>query len=446
VPGYVPHTTEDQQAMLETIGLETMADLFQSIPEGLRLRAPLDLPAGLSEPEALRLLDGLARQNMDAGPGACFRGAGVYRHYTPSLVPVIMQRGEFLTSYTPYQPERSQGMLQTIYEFQSLVCRLLGLEAANASMYDGATALAEAVVMAASVTGRNRVLIPDTVQPSAIAVCRTYAQGQGIVVEVLPHQNGRTSVEDARARLGEDVAAVVIPQPNFFGLIEDAAALSAAAKESGALVIGLVNPIAMALLAPPGEWPADIAVAEGQSLGLPMNFGGPLVGLFACSKEHVRQMPGRIVGATVDASGDRAYTLTLQTREQHIRREKASSNICTNQALCALGATVYMEQLGKHGLRAVATLSLQRAHQAFDAITALPGWEPAFDGPFFHEFALRAPAPIAEINARLAAEGITGPLDLSVDYPGLPNTALFCCTELIQPEDIQRLVDVLSAD
>jgi glycine dehydrogenase subunit 1 len=429
--------------MLERVGVDSVDDLFRVIPEDLRLSAPLDLPAGLSEPEALRLLDGFARRNLDAGQGACFRGGGVYRHYTPSLVPVITQRGEFLTSYTPYQPERSQGLLQTIYEFQSLTCRLLGLDAANASMYDGATALAEAVVMASSITGRNRVLVPATVQPSAVAVCRTYAQGQDIQIEIVPRRDDRTAVEDVRARLGDDVAALVVPQPNFLGQIEDAAGLAAPAKEAGALVVGMVNPIAMALLSPPGEWPADIAVAEGQALGLPMNFGGPLVGLFACRKEHVRQMPGRIVGATVDAEGNPAYTLTLQTREQHIRREKASSNICTNQALCALGATVYMEQLGKQGLRAVATLSVQRAHQAFEAIAALPGWEPLFDGPFFHEFALRAPAPVSGINARLAAEGMIGPLDLSPLYPELGNAALFCCTELTTPEDIQRLVAAL---
>lgn len=429
--------------MLARIGLESLDDLFRIIPGNLRLSAPLDLPAGLSEPETLRLLDGLARRNLDAGQGACFRGAGVYRHFTPSVVPVMMQRGEYLTSYTPYQPERSQGLLQTIYEFQSLTCRLLGLDAANASMYDGATALAEAVVMACSITGRNRVLVPATVQPSAVDVCRTYAQGQDITIEVIPHQNGLTSVASVEERLGADIAAVVIPQPNFFSLIEDATALAAAAKAAGALVIGMVNPTAMALLSPPGEWPADIAVAEGQALGLPMNFGGPLVGLFACRKEHVRQMPGRIVGATVDADGNRAYTLTLQTREQHIRREKASSNICTNQALCALGATVYMEQLGKNGLRDVATVSLQRAHQAYEVITALPGWEPLFDGPFFHEFALRAPKPIADINARLAEHGIIGPLDLAPLYPDLGDAALFCCTELTTAEDIEQLVTIL---
>lgn len=443
MPGYIPHTPEDQSAMLERIGLDTLDDLFRVIPEDLRLSAPLDLPAGLSEPEALRLLDGLARQNQDAGRGACFRGAGVYRHFTPSLVSVIMQRGEFLTSYTPYQPERSQGLLQTIYEFQSLTGRLLGLDAANASMYDGATALAEAVVMAASITGRHRVLMPATVPPSAAAVCRTYGAPQGIEIEAVPHRSGRAAVEDVAARLGGDVAAVVIPQPNFLGLIEDAAGLARAAKEACALVIGMVNPIAMALLSPPGDWPADIAVAEGQALGLPMNFGGPLVGLFACRKEHVRQMPGRIVGATVDADGKRAYTLTLQTREQHIRREKASSNICTNQALCALGATVYMEQLGKRGLRDVATVSVQRAHQARNAVAALPGWEPLFNGPFFHEFAMRAPGPVSKINARLAEHGIIGPLDLSPLYPDLGDAALFCCTELTAPEDIERLVKLL---
>lgn len=443
MPGYVPHTTEDQQAMLESIGLRSMDDLFAAIPPALRLNAPLNLPAGLSEPEAVRLLTEIGRQNLNAGQGACFCGAGVYRHHTPSVVPALMQRGEFLTSYTPYQPERSQGLLQTIYEFQSLTCRLLGMDAANASMYDGATALAEAVNMAAAVTDRPRVLIPETVHPAHLGVIHTYAQGHGLTLDLIPHRGGRTAVPDVRARLGDDVAAVVVPQPNIFGLLEDAPALAAAAREAGALVVATVNPVAMALLAPPGEWPADIAVAEGQALGLPMNYGGPLVGLFACRKEHMRQAPGRIVGATTDAEGNRAYTLTLQTREQHIRRERASSNICTNQALCALGVTIYLSLLGKNGLRDVAALSVQRAHEAFTAITALPGYEAVFDGPFFHEFAIRTPVPVETINARLAEEGIIGPFDLGRAYPALGNAALFCCTELIRPEDIHRLTTIL---
>jgi len=443
VPGYVPHTTEDQQAMLERIGLPSIDDLFAPVPPDLRLEGMLDLPAGLSEPEVIRLLTNLGSRNLDAGQGACFCGAGVYRHHTPSIVPALLQRGEFLTSYTPYQPERSQGMLQTIYEFQTLTCQLLGMEAANASMYDGATAMAEAVNMAAAITDRKRVLIPESVHPAWVGVARTYTQGNGIVLETVPHRGGRTPVEDVRDRLGGDVAAVVVPQPNVFGLLEDAPGLTAAAKEAGALSIAVVNPTAMALLQPPGEWPADIAVAEGQALGLPMNYGGPLVGLFACRKEFLRQVPGRIVGATTDLDGRRAYTLTLQTREQHIRREKASFNICTNEALYALGVTIYLSLLGRHGLREVAALSVQRAHEAFDAVTALPGYEPLFDGPFFHEFAVKTPAPVAEINARLAGEKVIGPFDLGAAYPSLGNAALFCCTELISPDDISRLTVIL---
>jgi glycine dehydrogenase subunit 1 len=310
-------------------------------------------------------------------------------------------------------------------------------------MYDGATALAEAAVMAASITGRRRILIPETVHPAWTEVCRTYVQGHGASVDVVPHASGRIAVETLQSRLAPDVAAVVIPQPNFFGLLEDAKALAAAAKAAGALVLAAANPMALALLAPPGEWPADIAVAEGQALGLPMSFGGPLVGMFACRREFVRQMPGRIVGATTDQDGRRAYTLTLQTREQHIRREKASSNICSNEALAALGVTVYLSLLGKTGLRNVATASVQRAHEAFDAITALPGYAPVFSGPFFHEFAVRCPAPVAEINARLAGEGIIGPYSLSTVFPDLENAALFCCTETVSRDDIRRLADLL---
>jgi glycine dehydrogenase subunit 1 len=429
--------------MLERIGVDSTNALFDQIPEALRLKAPLNLPPSASEFEALRELTGMAASNLDAGQGACFLGAGVYRHFIPSTIPALLSRGEFLTSYTPYQPERSQGMLQTIYEFQSLVCRLLGFDAANASMYDGASALAEAVVMASTITGRKRVLVPETLNPRYAAMCRTFVQGHGLVLDTVPQTNGVTRVEDVVSRSGDDVAAVVIAQPNFFGRIEDATGMAAAAKAHGALAIAVVNPTTMALLPAPGEWPADIAVAEGQPLGLAMSFGGPLVGLFACRKDFVRQMPGRIVGATVDHDGKRAYTLTLQTREQHIRREKASSNICTNEALCALGVTIYLSQLGKHGLRRVAALSLQRAHEAFDAITALPGWEPVFDGPFFHEFAVRCPVPVAALNELLASKGIIGPHDLSGDYPELGNAALFCCTELISWADIAGLVSAL---
>lgn len=429
--------------MLDRIGVATIDDLFNQIPEALRLPALLNLPDRLSEAETVRELEGIARINQDAGRGACFRGAGIYRHFTPSVLPAILSRGEFLTSYTPYQPERSQGMLQTIYEFQSLVCRLMGMGAANASMYDGSTALAEAVVMAATITGRKRVLIPASIHPAYRQVCETFVQGHSVSIETVPHTNGRMAVDTLRSMCGTDVAAVVVPQPNYFGLVEDAAGLAAIAKESGALAIASVNPTSMALLVPPGEWPADIAVAEGQALGLPMNFGGPLVGLFACRKEFVRQMPGRIVGGTVDSEGRRAYTLTLQTREQHIRREKASSNICTNEALCALGVTIYLSQLGKLGLRRVAEVSLQRAHEAFDAIRSVPRFEPLFDGPFFHEFAMRCPAPVVEINARLAERGIIGPQDLGADFTELGNAGLFCCTEMISHGDIAALVTAL---
>jgi glycine dehydrogenase subunit 1 len=429
--------------MLDRIGIAAMDELFAQIPGNLRLAALLDLPHGLSEAESVRHLEGIARTNLDCGRGACFRGAGVYRHFTPSVVPAIMARGEFLTSYTPYQPERSQGMLQTIYEFQSLVCRLLGMDAANASMYDGATALAEAVVMASSITGRKRVLIPASLHPAYYDVCRTFVQGHGICLETVPQTNGLTDIDDTRKRCGNDVAAVVVPQPNYFGMIEDASGLASVAHENGALAIAVVNPMSMALLPPPGEWKADIAVAEGQALGLPMNFGGPLVGLFTCRKEFVRQMPGRIVGGTVDSEGKRAYTLTLQTREQHIRREKASSNICSNEALCALGVTIYLSQLGKIGLRRVAEVSVQRAHEAFEAIRTVPGFEPLFDGPFFHEFPMRCPVPVAEINTKLAERGIIGPQDLGADYPELGNAGVFCCTEMISHEDIAALVATL---
>jgi glycine dehydrogenase subunit 1 len=432
--------------MLERIGVGSLDDLFASIPEELRLSGPLKLPDGLPEPEAVRLLRRHAEANgANASHAPCFCGAGVYHHFTPSIVPAIMQRSEFLTSYTPYQPERSQGLLQTIYEFQSLVCRLMGLDAANASMYDGATALAEAVVMACSITGRETVLLPDTVHPAFAQVTRTYCQGHGITLETLPAVNGRLNAETVRQALDDSVAAVVLPQPNFFGLLEDVKPVSAAAKEAGAMVIAVVNPIAMALLSPPGEWPADIAVAEGQSLGLPMSYGGPLLGLFACRKEHARQMPGRIVGATVDADGARAYTLTLQTREQHIRREKASSNICSNEALLALGATVYMTLLGRRGLRRVAQLSVERAHALKEAVCAVPGFEAVHDGPFFHEFAVRCPAPVADLNRHLASNGLIGPFDVSRLYPAMENVALFCCTENITPHDIEDLVRSMKA-
>ena len=426
---YIPNTDEDRRAMLDVIGVATADELFADIPPELRIES-LDLPPALPEQELVREMAALAARNQVPGNGvACFLGAGAYRHFIPSVVGHVIGRAEFYTAYTPYQPEISQGTLQTMFELQSMTCELTGMDVANAGMYDGASALAEACLMACNVTARGRIALLDSVHPDYADVVRTYARGRGLAVDIV-----------SDGSLSEEHACLAVQHPNFFGCLEDVWAREAAAHAVGALLIAIADPISLGLLAPPGDYGADVAVAEGQSLGWPVGFGGPYLGLFACRQQYLRQMPGRIVGQTTDLDGRTGYVLTLQTREQHIRRERATSNICTSQQLVGLAAAVYLASVGKHGLRQIAETCYQRAHYAAERIAALPGYSLAFEAPFFKEFTVRCPKPVAQIQARLLERAIIGGLDVS---DRVENGMLLCVTEANTREEIDRLVEAL---
>ena len=436
---FIPHTDEDIQGMLAAIGAPDIETLFAEIPTALRYRGQLqEVPDGLSEMEVTRLL----QERADAdGRFINFIGAGAYEHHIPAAVWQVATRGEFYTSYTPYQAEASQGTLLLLYEFQTMIAELTGLEVANASLYDGASALAEAVLMAVRLArGPLKVLLPVTLHPRYREVVMAIVRAQGIELVEAPMQVSTGTLDLAQfAKRAEGCAAVVIPQPNFFGMIEDVDALTAAGRAVGALVIGVVNPIACALLAPPGEWAevgADIAVGEGQPLGVPLASGGPYLGFMACKKAHVRQMPGRIIGRTTDLEGRPGYVLTLQAREQHIRRSKATSNICTNQGLLVTAATIHVALLGAEGLERVARACHANTVRTVVALTALDGVDQVFSGPYFHECVLRLAVPAAEVLRALEAQGIIGGLSLTADYPELGEAILICATETRTAADI----------
>ena len=449
VMSFIAHTDAERAHMLATIGISSTADLFVDLPASIR-DPRLDLPAPLSELEALRALRALADRNQDLDRMPSFLGAGVYHHFIPSIVPYVLGRAEFATSYTPYQPEVSQGNLQAIYEYQSLVCALTGMEVANASVYDGATAMAEAAIMAVNVTQRPRVVVAPAVHPEYPATTRAYLSGQPVELVVASPRGPagdwqpRLTPAAAAELLDSRTACLIVQQPNFFGCVEELATLAELAHAAGALLVVVAAPIALGILEAPGRQGADIVVGEGQPLGLAMSFGGPYLGLFACREQHIRQMPGRIVGATVDSRGRRGYVLTFQTREQHIRREKATSNICSNEALCALGAAVYLNWMGPRGLREVANACLQGAHYAARLLAGIPGYSLAFDAPYFHEFALRCPLPAAEVNRRLLAAGIVGGYDLGRVDPGLADVLLLCVTELNTRAEVEALATALA--
>lgn len=439
-----PHTPEDRERMLSTIGVSSTDDLFQPISREYRY-PHLDLPPALTEMEAARHLEELAARNYVPNPEDIYLGAGSYRHFIPATVDHLISRGEFYTAYTPYQPEVSQGTLQVIYEFQTLVAELLGFEVANASMYDGATAMAEGALIAVSSSRkREKVLVSPTVHPAYRKVLETYIEGTAVTSKTLssddPFRFGVSSLKD---ELDETVACVVIQYPNFFGTIEDVQAIADAVHAAGALLVVNTTPVPLAVLKSPGELGADVASAEGQPLGVPPGFGGPYVGLLATGRKHVRQMPGRLAGVTTDAEGKRGYVLTLQTREQHIRREKATSNICTNQGLMATAATVYMSTLGPEGFREVAERSYQNAHYLAREIGKRDGYRVANPDPFFHEFVVRCPVPAAEVNRRLLDNGIVGGLDLGTVDESLKDYMLLCATELHSRSSIDRFVECL---
>ncbi|HEV8338052.1 MAG TPA: aminomethyl-transferring glycine dehydrogenase subunit GcvPA [bacterium] len=443
---YISLTEADRQHMLRTIGVPSVEDLFTDVPRSVRLLRALDLPPVPSDAELLRELRGLSERNGDADRFACFLGAGAYDHFIPSIVWHLAGRSEFYTAYTPYQAEIMQGELQAAYEYQSLLCALTGMEVSNASMYDGASATAEATVMARDLTHRDEVVVSSAVHPEYRQVVRTYTRHLGVEVRDLLHQRGVTPVEMARDLLSERTAALIVQQPNFFGGLEDMGRLAEAAHAVGALlVVAAADPVAYALLKPPGEWGADIVAGEGQPLGNHLNFGGPFLGMLATRQAFVRRMPGRLVGRTVDTQGRRGFVLTLQTREQHIRREHATSNICTNEALNALAAAIYMAALGRGGLRQVAEVCARRAHYAMGRLAQIPGFTPAFEGPTFHEFVLRCPRDPEEINGRLLDVGIVGGLALGRFYPDLGDSWLLCVTENRTREEIDRLARTLEA-
>lgn len=442
---YIANTDADRAAMLAELGLRDVEELFADIPPEVRLDRALDLPPALSEPEAVRLLQGLAAENGSADKIVCFLGGGAYDHHVPAVVAHLLLRGEFFTAYTPYQAEISQGTLQAIYEFQSMICALTGMDAANASMYDGASALAEAALMAHRVNRRRRILVARTVNPAYREVVRTYAGGAGLVVEELPFvpRSGVTDVAALRAGLADDVAVVLLQEPNFFGLLEPVAEIGELVQRAGALFAVSADPVSLGMLEPPAGYGADIVTGEGQPLGLGLNFGGPNLGFFAVRQSLVRQLPGRVAGAAADAAGRRGFVLTLQTREQHIRRERATSNICSNQALAALAATIHLSWLGPAGLRRVAELCLAKARYAARRIGSVPGYRLAFDRPFFREFVVRCPHNVGEVLGGLREQGILAGLDLGRWYPELPGHLLIAVTEKRTRAEIDRLAALL---
>jgi glycine dehydrogenase subunit 1 len=441
---YVPTTPDEQQAMLRSLGASSFEDLLAPVPKAVRLQRALDLPAALPEPDLRRLMQGMAERNSDLDHTVSFLGAGSYDHVVPSVVPHLVKRSEFYTSYTPYQPEFSQGMLQAMYEYQTMVCQITGMDVANASLYDGSTAVVEAALLAVGPSGRGEVLVSRALDPQYRATLRTYAWARGFTVREIGLADGVTSTAELEAALGPETRAVVVQQPNFLGVLEDVRGVERLAHQAGALfVVAVTEPASLGVLAAPGSYGADIVAGEGQSLGSPIGYGGPALGLFATRADLMRRLPGRLVGRTVDDRGQTGYVLTLQTREQHIRRERATSNICTNQALLALALTVHLGALGKGGFRELGEQCAQKAHYAFDRIRALRGYKPLFARPFFDEFVVRAPVPAAELNARLRERGLVGGYDLAHDYPELGNAVLFCVTETRTRADIDGLVAAL---
>jgi glycine dehydrogenase subunit 1 len=444
---FIPHTPDDVEQMLGAIGVKKVDDLFDEIPKELRIESLAGIPDALNEMQIGRLMSARAAQD---GTPLNFIGAGAYEHHIPSAVWAITTRGEFYSAYTPYQAEASQGTLQLIYEYQTMISSLTGMEVSNASLYDGGSAVAESALMSIRAHRKSRsqrILIPTTVHPHYRKVAVAMASGQGVRIEELPCPKGRLTVADLEKYQGEDVTALVIQQPNFFGQIEDVDALTDFAHANNMMVIGSVNPTSLAILKPPGEWGtrgADIACGDCQPLGVPLSSGGPYAGFLTTKMEFVRQMPGRIVGRTVDQAGQQGFALTLQAREQHIRRGKATSNICTNQGLLVTAATIYLSLLGPQGLARVANVSHANANDLVNALTKVKGVKLAFEGVRFHEAVLLLDRPVAPVLADLARRGIVGGFDLSADYPELGNALLVCATETRTAADIKAYADALA--
>ncbi|MBI4552926.1 MAG: aminomethyl-transferring glycine dehydrogenase subunit GcvPA [Candidatus Latescibacteria bacterium] len=443
---YIPNTDADREAMLRAIGIPSIQALLSTVPREVRLTRPLRLPAALSEPELRDLMAELAGQNLDFDHAVSFVGGGMYDHFVPSAIRHLASRSEFLTSYTPYQPEVSQGTLQAIYEYQSMICELTGMDVANASMYDGASATAEGMLLARAATGRSRVAVAGSVHPQYIETLRTYAHGPRLTIDLIPCPNGALDPARLHDAVSDQTACVLVQHPNFFGGLEAVADIERITHAHGALLVMAVDPMSLGLLKPPGDYGADLAVGEGQGLGNQVSFGGPTVGFFAARQELIRRMPGRIAGKTVDTQGRRGFVLTLQAREQHIRREKATSNICTSQQLNALMATIYLSMMGKVGLRKVGELCLQKSHYAADQISQLPGFSLRFSIPFFKEFVVRTPVPPGRIVHELAKQRLLAGIDLGW-FPSLnvDDCLLVAVTERRTKPQIDRFVEALGA-
>ncbi|WP_274362350.1 aminomethyl-transferring glycine dehydrogenase subunit GcvPA [Paenibacillus thermotolerans] len=445
---YIPMTEQDEKEMLQTVGAASVEELFADIPSEVRFRGRLEVSEALDEAALQRHMRSLAAKNADADTYASFLGAGLYDHQVPVVINHIVSRSEFYTAYTPYQPEISQGELQAVFEFQSYICELTGMKVANASMYDGATALAEAGALAAGATKRSRLVVSRAVHPEARQVLAVTARGLGLTIAEAEVVDGATDLAALSALIDEGTAAVMVQYPNFFGCVEDLAALAAMAHSAGALFVVSANPLALGLLEAPGKLGADIVVGDAQPLGISPAFGGPTCGFFAVSEAHMRRIPGRLVGQTVDREGKRGFVLTLQAREQHIRREKATSNICSNQALLALCASVYLSVMGRQGLKEVANLNLQKAHYAARRLSQVPGLSIAFRSPFFNEFAVKLPQRLSDVgavNSELLKRGFIGGYDLGRDYPELAGHMLVAVTERRTKEDIDAFASGLEA-
>ncbi len=439
---YVLNTPDDQRAMLEAVGVKSVEELFDAVPAAVRLNRPLAVPPALTEMELQQHVAGLAGRNQPAGAAVCFLGGGGYDHFIPAVVDAVAGRSEYYTAYTPYQAEASQGSLQAFFEYQTLICQLTGLDVANASLYDGGSAVAEAVLMALSINpGRHKVVVADSVHFEYRQTLATYLANLDVRTVTVPTPQGFLDPDDLRRQLDDQTLCVIVQHPNFFGGLEEVEALSAAAHERGALFIVSFDPISLGLLRRPGQYGADIAVAEGQCLGNPLAYGGPYLGILACREEYVRKIPGRLVGETVDRQGKRCFVLTLQTREQHIRREKATSNICTNQGLFALRAAVYLAALGPEGLRETAALCTRKAHYAAEQLARVPGVRLRFDRPFFKEFTLQVDGDVPAVLDRLLDAGYHGGLALGRWYPDLGD----CLTVAVTEKRTRAEIDGLAA-
>lgn len=439
---FVPNTDDDRKIMLDTIGVSSFDELIDNIPENFRLKNDLNLPPKLSEYEVYKLLEKYSQMNSTADSHICFMGGGAYDHYVPSIVGSVLQKPEFRTAYTPYQAEVSQGTLQAMYEFQSMICSLTGMEVSNASIYDAASSLAEACLMAYSHTKRNIIFLAGRINPHYLQAMKTITAGRNIEYVEFIGPDGSADLDALQSAMNDNVAAVVVQHPNFFGSLEEVHEIEKIAHDNKSLYIVSVNPMSLGVLEAPGNYNADVVVGEGQVFGIPLNFGGPYLGIFACKQEFIRKLPGRIAGVTQDENGDRCYVLTLQTREQQIKREKATSNICTNQGLFMLAATVYMEAMGKQGIKEVASQSFTRAHYLAEKIRALNGFEIANIRPFFNEFLVNTPVDPQAIIEKAEANGFLAGVDVS-RYVNTRKGLLIAVTEKRSKEELDQFVDFL---